>query len=228
MISKKFDAVILAAGSGKRFKSSKPKQYLRINHRSLIDVSLEKITRTKKIQNIFIVIDKNSSYKIPANRSNVYLVQGGNTRTKSVFNALKFISKNISNSKNILIHDAARPCVEIKDINNLLTQSISSRTGVSLGYPLTNALKKINQHSIVINNIKRDNLYMSFTPQVFNFTKLFSAYSDIISKKIEVDDEIEAMNLNGHKVKIIRARVSNIKLTYQDDLEVVKILMKKK
>ena len=228
MISKKFDAVILAAGSGKRFKSSKPKQYLRINHRSLIDVSLEKITRTKKIQNIFIVIDKNSSYKIPANRSNVYLVQGGNTRTKSVYNALKFISKNISNSKNILIHDAARPCVEIKDINNLLAQSISSRTGVSLGYPLTNALKKINQHSIVINNIKRDNLYMSFTPQVFNFTKLFSAYSDIISKKIEVDDEIEAMNLNGHKVKIIRASVGNIKLTYKDDLEIVKILMKKK
>ena len=96
-----------------------------------------------------------------------------------------------------------------------------------MGYPLTNALKKINNSSIVINNIKRDNLYMSFTPQVFNFSKLFDAYSDIMKKKVQVDDEIEAMSLSNYKVKLIKASVGNIKLTYQDDLEVIKALMKK-
>ena len=69
---------------------------------------------------------------------------------------------------------------------------------------------------------------MSFTPQLFNFSKLFMAYSDIINKKIQVDDEIEAMSLLNYNVKIIKASVGNIKLTYQDDLKVIKLLMNKK
>lgn len=69
---------------------------------------------------------------------------------------------------------------------------------------------------------------MSFTPQLFNFSKLFMAYSDIINKKIQVDDEIEAMSLLNYSTKIIKASVGNIKLTYQDDLEVIKLLMNNK
>ena len=161
-----------------------------------------------------------------SNFSNIFLVTGGSTRTKSVYNALKFVSKSDFQSKNIIIHDAARPCVETKDINKLLIESKRLRVGASLGYPLTNALKKINNSLIVIKNIKRDNLYMSFTPQVFNFSKLFSAYSDIIKKKIQVDDEIEAMSLSNESIKIIKGSIGNIKLTYQDDLNVIKALMK--
>ena len=79
----------------------------------------------------------------------------------------------------------------------------------------------------VIENIKRDNLYVSFTPQLYNFTKLFKAYTDIINKKLNVDDEIEAMTKLGYKVKIIKSSPRNIKLTYQDDVKVIKDLMKK-
>ena len=228
MKSEKYDAIILAAGAGKRFQSSKPKQYLKINSKNLIDISIEKIINTKKINNIYVVVDKNSIYKIPSDSTNIFLVTGGSTRTKSVYNALRFVSKSNSQSKNIIIHDAARPCVETKDINKLLIESKRLRVGASLGYPLTNALKKINKNLIVINNIKRDNLYMSFTPQVFNFSKLFSAYSDIIKNKAQVDDEIEAMSLLNNSVKIIKASIGNIKLTYQDDLKVIKALMKNK
>ena len=52
MRSEKYDAIILAAGVGKRFESSKPKQYLKINSKKLIDISVEKILKTKKINNI--------------------------------------------------------------------------------------------------------------------------------------------------------------------------------
>ena len=228
MKNKTYDAVILAAGKGIRYNTSKPKQYLKINSKNLIDIAIEKIAKTKRIKNFYVVTDKNSSYKPSSKYSNIFLVTGGATRTKSVFNALRYALKSNMQSENILIHDAARPCVDVKDINRLLDHYKIIKTGLSLGYPLTNALKKINKKSIVISNIKRDNLYMSFTPQLFNFSKLFMAYSDIINKKIQVDDEIEAMSLSNYNVKIIRASVGNIKLTYQDDLEVIKLLMNNK
>ena len=228
MSNRIFDAVILAAGKGIRFNSSKPKQYHKINNKSLINIAIEQILKIKKFKNIYLVLDRNHSYQLPKELSNIYLVKGGNTRTKSVFNALKAISNSKSIPKNVLIHDAARPCVSVKDIKNLLKYAKNLNTGLSLGYPLTNALKKINTRLIVTGNIKRNNLYMSFTPQVYNFTKLFDAYNDIIYKKIQVDDEIEAMSYLGYKVKIIRTSVDNIKLTYNDDLRIIKKLMSNK
>jgi len=68
---------------------------------------------------------------------------------------------------------------------------------------------------------------MSFTPQIFNFTKLFLAYTDIINEEKNVDDEIEAMINSGHKVEIMMSSPKNIKLTYRGDIEVIKALMKK-
>ena len=128
---------------------------------------------------------------------------------------------------NILIHDAARPCLDNKELQKFFEKANSSKIGLSLGYPLTNSLKKVNSKLQVIENIKRDNFYMSFTPQIFNFPKLFLAYTDIISKGKNVDDEIEAMINSGHKVEIMMSSSKNIKLTYQGDIEVIKSLMKK-
>ena len=223
-----FDAVVLAAGQGKRFNSSKPKQYLKINNKSIIDIAIEKLQKINKFKNIYLVLNKNYTYEIPKKLSNIYLVRGGNTRTKSVFNALKTISDSKQIPKKVLIHDAARPCVSVEDINKLLNNSKRIKTGLSLGYPLTNALKKINNRLIVTDNIKRTNLYMSFTPQVYNFNKLFEAYNDIIYKKIQVDDEIEAMSYLGYKTKIMRTSIDNIKITFNDDLTVIKKLMSSK
>ena len=223
-----FDAVVLAAGQGKRFNSSKPKQYIKINNKSIIDIAIEKLQKINKFKNIYLVLNKNYTYKIPKKLSNIYLVRGGNTRTKSVFNALKTISDSKQIPKKVLIHDAARPCVSVEDINKLLNNSKRIKTGLSLGYPLTNALKKINNRLIVTDNIKRTNLYMSFTPQVYNFNKLFEAYNDIIYKKIQVDDEIEAMSYLGYKTKIMRTSIDNIKITFNDDLTIIKKLMSSK
>ena len=61
----------------------------------------------------------------------------------------------------------------LESLKELFSKGNSSTTGLSLGYPLTNALKKVNSGLQVTGNIKRDNLYMSFTPQIFNFSKLF-------------------------------------------------------
>ena len=68
-------------------------------------------------------------------------------------------------------------------MKKILYHSRNLITGVSPGYPLTNALKRVNKNLIVIDNIRRNNLFMSFTPQAYIFTKLLEAYNVIIDKK---------------------------------------------
>ena len=227
MSIKTCDAIILAAGSSKRFDSSQFKQYFKINNKNLIDLAIYNLNSPKKLRTIYVVLNKESNYKIPKNIKNVETLIGGNTRTKSVYKALNYLSKDKDSPCNVLIHDAARPCLDIKELKELIEKGSSVSTGLSLGYPLTNALKKVGNGLNVIENIKRDNLYMSFTPQLYNFTKLFKSYTDIINKKLNVDDEIEAMTKLGYKVKIIKSSPRNIKLTYQDDVKVIKDLIKK-
>ena len=227
MSIKTCDAIILAAGSSKRFDSSQFKQYFKINNKTLINLAIYNLNSTKKLRTIYVVLNKESNYKILKNIKNVKTLIGGNTRTKSVYKALTYLSKDKNPPCNVLIHDAARPCLVIKELKELIEKGSSISTGLSLGYPLTNALKKVSSGLNVVENIKRDNLYMSFTPQLYNFTKLFKAYTDIINKKLNVDDEIEAMTKLGYKVRIIKSSPRNIKLTYQDDVKVIKDLMKK-
>ena len=224
MKNKVCDAIVLAAGASTRFNSPVSKQFLKINNKNLIDIAIQNLNSIKKIRYIYIVLKKNNPYK---ENKDLKIIIGGSTRTKSVFKSLKFVSKTEDLPDNILIHDVARPCLDNRDLKELFEKGNSSTTGISLGYPLTNALKKVNSRLQVTGNIKRDNLYMSFTPQIFNFSKLFLAYTDIIKKEQSVDDEIEAMTKSGHKVKLMKSSPRNIKLTYQDDLEVIKALMKK-
>ncbi len=227
MSIKTCDAIILAAGSSKRFDSSEFKQYFKINNKTLINLAIYNLNSTKKLRTIYVALNKESNYKIPKNIKNVKTLIGGNTRTRSVCKALNYLSKDKNPPYNVLIHDAARPCLVIKELKELVEKGRYMSTGLSLGYPLTNALKKVGSGLNVIENIKRDNLYVSFTPQLYNFTKLFKAYTDIINKKLNVDDEIEAMTKLGYKVKIVKSSPRNIKLTYQDDVKVIKDLMKK-
>ena len=124
---------------------------------------------------------------------------------------------------NILIHDAARPYINKTDLNKLL--KIFTTTGVALGYPLTNAIKYVNNNHVVISSIDRNNLVASFTPQKFNFRKLYNAYKKVLNDKINVDDDLEVMTYDSHKVKIMISSPGNIKITYKDDLYVLSKLL---
>ena len=222
-----FCLIILAGGNSHRFKSNIAKPYQKIAGKSLVEININKACQFKQIKKIILVYNKKDTKRVKSlGLKNVKLILGGKNRQESTYKALKYLI-NTTNISKVLIHDAARPCLDVRDLKELFVKGNSSTTGLSLGYPLTNALKKVNSGLQVTDNIKRENLYMSFTPQIFNFSKLFLAYTDIIKKEQSVDDEIEAMTKSGHKVKLMRSSPRNIKLTYQGDLEVIKSLMKK-
>tara|TARA_Y100000741_G_scaffold27101_1_gene19527 strand:- start:743 stop:1423 length:681 start_codon:yes stop_codon:yes gene_type:complete len=226
MKNKACDAIILAAGKSSRFQHSEAKQYLRINNISLVDIAINNLICFKSIKNLYIVLQKDSKFKSSLKLSNIKYIRGGLTRTKSVYNALKYIKDTQEIPDNILVHDAARPYIENKDLKNLLSFSNSLKNGYALGYPLTNALKKVDKNFVVKENLNRDNLFMALTPQLYNFNKLYSCYNAINEKKINVDDEIEAMAFLSYKVNILFSSIGNIKLTYKEDQKILKKLLK--
>ena len=222
MNKNKSDVIVLAAGNSQRFSDKLKKQNKKISNKSLVDIAIRYFISRKEINNIFVAYNKN----IPLNtkhKKDLTFVAGGKTRSPSVYNVLEYISTNIKPSNNIIIHDVARPYINKTDLNKLL--NIYTTTGVALGYPITNAIKYVNKNLDVVSNIDRSNLFASFTPQKFNFRKLYSAYKKIINNRISVDDDLEAMTYDSHKVKIMLSSPGNIKITFKDDLYVLSKLL---
>tara|TARA_B100000586_G_C20084485_1_gene417001 strand:- start:902 stop:1588 length:687 start_codon:yes stop_codon:yes gene_type:complete len=220
------DAVILAAGSGKRFQQKIPKQFNKINGTSLIDIAVLKLSSIKNIRNIYLAINKSHHKYTKLIKTNPNIIYGGRTRTESVFNALNYLNSQNIPPDNILIHDAARPCVHLNDIKKIVSKSNSISNGISLGFPLTNALKNINKNMYVMNNIEKKNLWVSFTPQIFNFKKLYKSYQLIRKLNKQVDDEIEAMSISSFRTKLLFTSCDNIKITYPNDMILAKNIMR--
>ena len=219
------DVLILASGKSSRYLSRTKKQKVKINGTPIVDVAISKFLDFKQIRDIYLVtndltIANNSKYK-----DKLKIIKGGSSRAKSVFLGLKSLLNN-QPPKNIIIHDVVRPLINKKDLQNLLSHSEKTKTGIGFGYPLTNALKKVGKGNIIEKNIKKENYYVSFTPQLFNFDKLIKSYKYIIEKNIDVDDDLEVMHINSYKVKILKSSPFNVKLTYIDDLEQIKRVAK--
>ena len=94
----------------------------------------------------------------------------------------------------------------------------------TLGYPLTNALKDVKNNKI-LNNLYKDKLWSSFTPQIFKTTKLYESIVKTISNGYYIDDDIEAMMMNDFNCSIVRSSPDNIKVTFLEDIEVIKRLL---
>ena len=226
MIAPSCDAVILASGTGKRFIGKEPKQYIKIFNERLVNISIKSLSNLKQVRKIYVVVNKKHKGFFKFIDKRTHIVYGGQTRAKSVYNSLLYIAKKEERPTNILIHDAARPCVEKKILSKLFTKKNLASDGAALGYPLTNSLKLLDVNNKVIKNIKKDNLWVSYTPQLFNFDKLFLVYTKIIKNKSLVDDDIEAMSHYYKDIRLLHSSSRNIKLTFKDDLEVIKDLLR--
>ena len=111
--------ILLAAGESKRLKSTKPKPYIDVNNKTLIEYTIDKVQRIKVIKKIVITYNKKHKMMLDSlNIKNVIKITGGKTRAQSTFLALKRI-QNLSCSK-VLIHDAARPNTSIKLIKKTI------------------------------------------------------------------------------------------------------------
>ena len=221
-------AIVVAGGTGSRLSKDLPKQLIKINSKTILEHTVEKFYNHSDINTIIIVIHNNFEEdlkKIVCKnkwQEQVKIVLGGNTRQKSVFNALEFLNKNYKNLKKVLIHDAARPLVSTKDISKLISK-LDTKNAISLATPSTDTIIRVKENKI-IDIPPRKEYWQIQTPQCFDFKTIHKAHSLAKSENFNLatDDTSLVLKYNLSKIYILEGSKNNIKITYPEDIEFAK------
>ena len=221
-----FSLIILAGGNSHRFKSKIGKPYQKLAGKSLIELNLVKANKFKEIKKIVLVYNKKDSKRVKLlNLKNIKLIIGGKSRQQSTFNALKYLKKHNEISK-VLIHDVARPNFSSKLFASIIKNMKNSRAVIPK-IKVQDAIKQIidsSKEEYIIGK-KRENLFLTQTPQGFNLKEIFNLHKNN-SGKYKDDDISLYMDLN--KVKFIEGDKSNFKITDKSDFENLRNIYKSK
>ena len=201
--------IIVAAGESSRFNNNIPKQYNLINNKTILRWSIEKFLSCQSIDNILVVIHEKHKnlYKNAIKGLNLLdCVIGGKTRKESVFLGLKAIEK--INPENVLIHDAARPLISKKIIEEVILK-LNNYQAVDIGIKLTDTIKQFDTK----NNIKiidRNFLYRTQTPQGFKYKLILDLHKN---NNIHYTDDISLCFEKNINICKIDGEINNIKIT---------------
>ena len=221
-----FCLIILAGGSSHRFRSNIGKPYQKLAGKSLIEINVIKARKFKQIKKIILVYNKKDTNRVKSLKlKNVKLVIGGINRQQSTFNGLKHLKSQKGISK-VLIHDVARPNFSLKLLSSIIKNMKNSRAVVPK-IRVQDAIKQIidsSKEEYIVGK-KRENLFLTQTPQGFNLKEIYHLHKNNYGKY--KDDDISLyMDLN--KVKFIEGEKSNFKITDSSDFENLKNIYKSK
>ena len=210
--------IILAAGKGERFGGETEKQFCYLNDKMVIDYSISVFEKVIDINKIIIVTSENWIDKISSKYPKHIVIKGGKTRQESSYYGLKCCPKN---TKNVLIHDAARPFITADLINQSLLH-LKKYQAVITSRQATDTIMRVKNEKIEkIENRKK--LFLNQTPQAFDYKLILNAYQ---KDKKNATDDISLINLNETKIKIIEGSNYNIKITNKEDLKLAECILK--
>ncbi len=215
--NKKIIAIIVAAGRGKRFGSSLPKQFLKIRGRTILEMSVEAFEKNQRVDEI--IIAANPDYivlteEICRGFSKLrHIVPGGVERQDSVAAALACVQDDESI---VLIHDGARPFVTDKVINAVIESA--EQTGATVPVvPVKDTIRQISGSGSA--TLNRKDLAAVQTPQGFRAAILRKALQNARESGFcGTDDASLAENL-GINISMVRGEEKNRKITTREDLE---------
>lgn len=200
---------------------NRPKQYLPLKGRALIEWSLGALLECGWIDGIVVVLAKSDTEFATlaiAGHPKLVMTTGGAARADSVRAGLKAVAARTSSFEtvHVLVHDAARPCLEVASIEQLADEADDKHGGL-LALPCTDTLKQGKQGKVV-ETVDRAFYWRAQTPQLFRLDLLTQALAECRAREIEVTDEASAMERAGFHPRLVRGRESNIKVTFQEDL----------
>ena len=219
--------IIVAAGSGTRFGSARPKQFLEIGGKPLLIHTLEKFESCGAIDQIILVLSESEipNFQNTAEQFKLTklkkIVAGGATRAGSVSNGLRAIGNDAAAI--VAVHDGARPFVSGDEIAATIAKA--KQTGAAcLTAPVTDTIKQVADGKIV-RTIDRTTLRRALTPQAFRFEILTEAFESA-DLSAAATDECFLVERLGHEIAIVEGSAGNIKITTPEDWRLAEILLK--
>jgi len=213
-------AIIVSAGSGKRFGSTVPKQFHQIDRIPVIVRALWCFEKTSSINAICLVIQKKymDHYRSLINKyrfKKIYwIIQGGRERQESVYNGLSAIGDGWDM---VVVHDGVRPFVSNKLLKAVLQSAV--RFGASVpGIKPVDTIKISNNNNFVLKTLERNSLCAIQTPQAFRYDILKRAHEKARDENYVGTDDAELVERCGFRVKIVNGDYRNIKITQKHDI----------
>ena len=223
----KYWVIIPAAGVGSRMNADRPKQYLPLINKTVIEHTLDKLLGYPLFDRLLVGISPEDQYweRLPVSHSSrVTRYEGGKQRVDTVLNGLKSIAGEASSGDWVLVHDVARPCILLEDIDRMISELEESQVGGILGVPVADTVKKVVDGSIV-DTVDRSSLWRAYTPQMFRYETLLRALENGLAKGVVITDEASAIEAEGLVPKMIQGSAENIKITQPGDLELAEIYL---
>ena len=221
-----FCLIILAGGNSHRFRSKISKPYQKIAGKSLIEIIVLKAQKFKQIKKIVVVYNKKDLKRIKFLKlKKVKLIVGGKSRQQSTLNALKYLISKKGISK-VLIHDAARPNFSTKLLKSIL-KYMKNAKAVIPKIKIQDAIKQIidtSKEEYIVGK-KRDNLFLTQTPQAFNLREIYDLHK---TNSGEYKDDDISLYVDLNKVRFIEGEKSNFKITDQADFKNLSDIYKSK
>ncbi len=225
--------IVAAAGIGARMAAQRPKQYLPLAGRRVIDHAVLGVCQNHAVAGVVVGIRDGDRWWRQQPFAHPKLLgtsAGGAHRAATVLNALAWLldEKIAAADDWALVHDAVRPCVLGADMARLAAAARAHGSGAVLGIKVVDALKRAAHDGVIEQTLTAaDAVYWrAVTPQMFRCRALKTALQHAVSRGIMPVDESAAMELLGVKPPLlVAASPTNIKITQPIDLELAEIYM---
>jgi len=224
-------AIIPAAGSGIRMGGDQAKQFVEIESKPLLAVTLEPFQTCPAVNAIILVVppkDVDYCRKEIVERFNLQkikdVVPGGTRRQDSVRFGIEAAGKNYDL---VLIHDGVRPAIDEEFIQCVIDTAKTHRAVIT-ALPAKETVKKVDSDGYVVKTYARKQIWLVQTPQVFRYEDIEAAHQKAIREKWDTaTDDSALIERLGIPVTVVEGSEKNIKVTTRHDLELIRFMLKK-
>lgn len=220
-------ALIPAAGIGARFGADKPKQYVEIGGKTVLEHTVCIFQNHSSIDMTVVVVPPEDvladGFQTAFAGVEVWKI-GGRTRAETVRNGVaKLLETGLAaETDNILVHDAARCCLPSEALTRLIEQAGNAAEGGILAIPVADTLKRAEGGQISA-TVDRSGLWQAQTPQLFRAGLLCRA---LAAENLDgITDEASAVEKLGIRPLLVQGDARNLKLTQPQDAYIVRLLL---
>ena len=217
-------AIIAAGGRGARLGGDRPKQFLSLGGRPVLQRSVDAFVLSDRIADVVVALPRGLVDEAPdylrGCAKPVEIVEGGERRQDSVANAFALVA---GRADVVVIHDAARPLVSADLIRRTVDAAVECGAAIA-ALPATDTVKRGDASRIIVDTLPRGEIFLAQTPQAFRVGVLRDALA-LASRSADATDEAALAEQAGHRVRLIDGDQRNLKITGADDLEMAERLI---